>query len=305
MNQIDTEELPIGRVGYVALVGRPNAGKSTFINQALNYHLAAVSSRPQTTRCQWRGILSDAVSQIIFTDLPGMHVGNTALDQAMLKTIDRNLRDADVIVVIADPSRSWGEEDTMVAQRVAASGKAPLLALNKSDISSASQRELCLLRFREVTGLESVDCGEISALTGANIDALIGVIRERLPTGPFLYPPDQITDAFERHIAAELIREAVLDSLFDELPYSIAINIQEWHESDTKIKIKADIYTEREAHKPIIIGENGSKIAAIRGAAVKILRENFGKFIDLRLYVKVAKDWRNRPGYLKELGLAG
>lgn len=286
----------------VAIVGRPNVGKSTFLNHALGYHLTAVSSKPQTTRQHWRGILSDEDSQIVFVDTPGVHLGKTTLNDEMLRAVQRSLSDADIILCICDPTREPGEEDRLVAERVAKFASRVLLILNKSDAATAEKKAGNRAFYRGIVG----DCEEheMSALKGDGTAALLESVRKRLPRGPFFYPADQLTDAIERDIASELIREAALHHLREEVPHCLAVAIDVWKQTEKKLKLTATVFVETESQKGIVLGRQGSLIKTIRADAVQRLREIIDLHIDLRLYVKVARDWRNRPAFLRELGLA-
>jgi GTP-binding protein Era len=293
---------PTGKVGVVAIVGRPNVGKSTFLNRVLDYRLTAVSSRPQTTRQRWRGILSDASSQIIFVDTPGVHAGKTRLGEAMLGAVSGALKDADVAVLICDPGREPGAEDALTAEQLADIQAPLLLVLNKSDTTDEKSREASRVFYLERLG-DVAGVLEISALNGNNCEALLELIREQLPSGPFFYDPEQITDAFERDIAAEMIREAALQLLYREVPHALAVEIVKWKENGPKLRVDATIYVERDSQKPIIIGDGGEMLNQIRRDAVNTLRESRDQRIDLRLHVKVAPDWRNKSSFLKGLGL--
>ena len=300
---------PMGLVGMVAIVGRPNVGKSTFLNHALGYHLAAVSAKPQTTRQHWRGILSDEESQIVFVDTPGVHLGKTKLSDEMLRVVHRSLDDADVILCICDPTRSPGEEDQLVAERVASASSRGseftnrvFLVLNKSDAASEEQKQTTRAFYQKIVG--ECEEHEMSALEGEGTDALLTKVRGKLSRGPFFYPPDQLTDAIERDIASELIREAALHHLREEVPHCLAVGIDTWQQNEKKLKLTATVFVETESQKGIVLGRHGSLIKTIRSDAIKRLREIIDLRIDLRLYVKVTRDWRNKPAFLRELGLA-
>ncbi|MFT5129160.1 MAG: GTP-binding protein Era [Rhodothermales bacterium] len=286
----------------VAIVGRPNVGKSTFLNHALGYHLTAVSSKPQTTRQHWRGILSDSESQIIFIDTPGVHLGKTMLNDEMLHAVQRSLSDADLILCLCDPTREPGDEDQLVAKRVAKFASRVLLVSNKSDAATPAQKKASLAFYHAIIG--DCDVSEMSALKGSGTDQLLVRVRERLPRGPFFYPEDQLTDAIERDIASELIREAALHHLREEVPHCLAVAVDTWQQTDKKLKLVATVFVETESQKGIVLGHKGSVINSIRADAIKRLREIIDLRIDLRLYVKVARDWRNRPEFLREHGLA-
>ena len=288
-----------GKVGFATIVGRPNVGKSTFINKALNYHLTAVSKRPNTTRKKWLGILSDELSQIIFVDTPGVHESRNEMHEAMAGTIRACLSDNDATLCICDPTRPFGEEDEAVARAVKSSEKPCLLLINKSD--AAKPAEIAEMRQRYVEILGDVSVFEISAQKGKGIDQALAALRRLLPEGPFLFPADQISDVIERDIAEEIIREAANEMVYQELPQSLTVKIDDWNEGEKKVKIIATVYVEREAQKPIVIGEKGRMVNAIAKAAREKLRTDLGKFVDVRLGVKVAPDWQNRKRFLKEM----
>ena len=292
---------PTGKVGYVAIVGRPNVGKSTFLNATLGYHLAAVSSCPQTTRRRWRGILSDDDSQIIFVT-PGVHEQNTRLGDFMLESVQRSLQDADVVLCVCDGQRPPGAEDEMVTKRVAASGQPVILVVNKTDVATAEQQAEIRQFYSDRNDGIFAQFG-ISALRGDKLDDVLALIREQMPPGPFFYPPDQVSDAFERDIGAEMIREAALQHLHQELPHALAVEIVEWRDAGKKLKIIANLYVERDSQKPMVVGKNGDMLKQIRSDAVKVLRELSDMFVDLRIHVKVADKWRNKKRFLEDMGL--
>ena len=306
MSEPDLRRWPVGQVGMVALVGRPNVGKSTLLNHWLNYHLAAVSPTPQTTRRACRGILSDAAGQVIFVDTPGAHEGDKLLNRCMLEAVDQALDDADVLICLADPTRLPGVEDNLIATRVgaAAADKAVFLVLNKSDLATPEQRQATVAAYRRRLGAVPPEHA-ISALTGAGLPELLAAVRAKLPRGPFLYDPDQVTDAFERDVGAELIREAAMALLRDELPHCLAVEVEKWDESGPKLRVGAKLHVERDSQKAIVIGHGGTMIHDVRVSAERSLHQVFERPVKLELHVKVSPDWRNQRGFLKHLGLAG
>jgi len=289
---------PAGKVGFVALVGRPNVGKSTFLNTALDYRLAAVSPKPQTTRRRWLGIRSDADSQMLFLDTPGVHAPSHALGEAMVEGARTALRDADVVIGLADPTRRPGAEDRLVAELLAACRRPLLLALNKTDIATPEDMARTEAFFREY--LPDVPCFRIAAIHKSTLDPLLERVKDLLPGGPFLFPPDAVTDAMERQIGAELIREAVLEHLQHEVPHATAVTIEAWEELPKKRRIAAVLHVERESQKAIVIGRDGSMLSQIRRSAVPKLVELCGIRIELRLRVKVSEDWRRHRGQARE-----
>ncbi len=291
-----------GHVGYVALAGRPNAGKSTLINSILGYHLTAVSSRPQTTRKHWKGFYTDEDSQLIFTDTPGIHEPIDKLGQSMKTVINRHIKEADIVVCIADASRDHLAEDEMVADTLNSLASRVVLAVNKVDVATDIQRKETIAFFKERLGSKIVNVVEISALKKNGVNDLLSILKKMLPVSPFIYDPDELTDVFERDIATELIQEAVFGSMRKEIPHGVMVKIDTWKEDSKKIRIDATVHTDREAHKKIIVGKNGEQLNRIRKHAVEKIKDNIEKRIDLRMFVKVSPDWRNRRSMLEDLG---
>jgi GTP-binding protein Era len=294
------ESWPSGRVGYVAILGRPNTGKSTLLNQLLQAHLAPVSEKPQTTRRRLLGVYSAAGMQILFLDTPGLHDADSLLDAAMRGAIRRALADADVILCMADPTRAFGREDAGVAEAAGQRGRPVVVLLNKSDLASAAQQAAAAEEWKRALPQACILAG--SALRPASLGPLLAALGERLPEGPFLYPADTLTDAFERQLGVDLIREAVLEILRDEVPHATAVEIEEWGEKGEQRQIRAVLHVERSAQKPIVLGAGGSRIREIRIAAQAKLAEMCGVPVRLQLWVKVSPDWRRNPTKLREFG---
>ena len=290
---------PVGRVGYVAILGRPNVGKSTFLNAAVGQRLAAVSAKPQTTRRRWLGVRSDPCSQMLFFDTPGVHTPCDALGEAMQRAITGCLRDADVVLCMADPTRPPGDEDRQVSRIAAACSQPTLLVLNKCDVASEEDIRAAARFFS--AALTDARVFHISALRGDGLPELLDAIRTALPRAPFLYSPDTTTDAFERQIGAELIREAMLEVLHDELPHASAVVVERWEEKPNRRDIGAVLYVERESQKGIVIGRDGRMLRQIRERSEPKLAGLCGSKVRLRLWVKVARDWRRREGLLRQM----
>jgi len=282
-------------------VGRPNVGKSTFINKALGYHLTAVSTRPNTTRKRWLGILSDKESQIIFSDTPGVHFAKNRMHEAMANTVIGEVNGGDAILCLCDATREFGDEDRRVAQLVRRAEKPAVLVINKMDTASEVQAVSIAESFQAIMG--DVSVFRISALTGEGIDSLLDHFRQTLPEGPFLFPDDQLTDVIEREISEEVIREAANELMRQELPQEIVVKIDDWAENEKKIKIAATIYVERDSQKAIVIGEKGQMVNRVIKSGREKLRVDLGKFVDLKLSVKVAPDWQNKKCFLREKGI--
>lgn len=292
-----------GQVGYVALLGRPNAGKSTFLNAVLDFHLAAVSAKPQTTRRQLLGIASGKDFQMLFLDTPGVHKPTDPLGESMLNAIRGALRDADVVVCLVDPTREPGAEDQLTAELAAKTGKPVLLALNKRDIFSSAQGQASEAFYRQF--LPDAITFSICAPDNRTLQQLLAAIKERLPAGPFMYSPDTMTTTYERQIGAELIREVLLSELRDEVPHATAVTIDAWEEGGERRQISATLHVEHNGQKAIIIGEGGRQIKRIRQLACEKLTDLCGAPVFLELWVKVSKDWRKHRTCLRDFGYLG
>lgn len=297
----DAKQTTFGKTGYVALLGRPNTGKSTLLNTLLNRHLAAVSNKPQTTRKFLLGILTDDDSQVLFLDAPGIHAAKLAIDEAMDESIRRVMEDADVVVCMIDPTRPPGAEDLMAATAAANAKKPTILAVNKVD--QANQEQIAEnLRFYQER-VPDAPAVQIVALERERSLELLRRIKALLPEGPFMYDADELTDVYERDIAAEMIREVLLTELKQEVPHCVAVTIDTWKELQSKILVEATLNIERESHKGIILGQGGKMIKHIRQLSVQKISEFCGTRIDLRLFVKVVPDWRKRKQFLKDIKL--
>lgn len=294
-----------GKTGYVALIGRPNTGKSTLLNTLLKRHLAAVSPKPQTTRRHLLGIYTDADAQMLFLDAPGIHkprlAHDEALDEAMNRSINRVMEDADIILCLVDPTRAPGEEDALAVDRVAAAGKKAVIAVNKIDIASPEQIEKSLAFYSG--RLAEAPTIRIAAVSPERTAPLLSLLKSLLPSGPFMYDENEITDVYERDIAAEFIREALLELLRQEVPHCIAVTVDKWTDKGKSISIGATLHIEREAHKAIVIGRGGTMIRNIRLAAVRKISEFTQSHVDLSLFVKLSEDWRSNKRFLSENGL--
>lgn len=302
MPDTSDRDWPHGRVGYVALLGRPNVGKSTFLNTVIGQHLAAVSALPQTTRRRFLGIYSEAHLQMLFLDAPGVHRPANELGQCMERAVLRVLAEADVVLCVADPTRVPGDEDSLVATRAAAATTAAvILAVNKCDAAAPEEMLRTESFYREFIPAAVVH--RVSALDRTSLLPLLASLEQALPEGPFLYDAEQVTDSFERDIGAELIREACLLHLRQEVPHALAVAIDEWADTARPIRIQATLHVERESQKGIVVGHGGAVIAAIRIAAQARLKTLCGGPVTLRLWVKVSPDWRERRGLLRDFRL--
>jgi GTP-binding protein Era len=292
--------------GFIAIAGKPNVGKSTLTNVLLGQPIAGVSAKPQTTRKRQLAIRTTAEYQMIFVDTPGLHEPKDKLSQFINSEAVSALSDADLILFLVDGSQKPDEEDRKLADLVHEAQKedSVLLVINKIDLvdgkTLSAHRKLYQALFPEAPVIQ------ISAQTGKGISELIDTIVERLPEGPMYFPEEQITQSYERDIAAELIRAACMDLLEDELPYSIAVHTDEYSERENGVVyIKATIFVERDAQKAIVIGRNGEMIKRIGTLARTEIEAMNGKKVFLDLYVKTRKNWKNDPAFLREVGFTG
>jgi GTPase len=293
--------------GYVAVLGCPNVGKSTLINALLKQKVAAVSPRPQTTRRRQLGILTQPDVQIVFVDTPGVHRPHHRLGKRMNETARDALLDCDLILFLVDASQPPSDEDRLLAGLIVETNRssATLLVLNKVDLLDSAGLAERQAAFGEL--LSPAMVLPISALTHANLDALMAAMLARLPEGPPYYPEEQVTDLYEREITADLVREAALIHLRDEIPHGIVVRIDEYKDRDEHGQqgaayIAATLFVERESHKPIIIGQGGSMLKKIGSAARQQIESLTGRKVFLELRVKVQSGWRDDDNLLRRFG---
>jgi GTP-binding protein Era len=315
---------PDHRSGVVAVIGRPNVGKSTLLNRLLGQKIAITSPKPQTTRDQLLGILTEDDMQVLFWDTPGIHQPQHKLGEYMVRVAQETIQDADVVLWLVDANTPPKQEEQQIAELLHAlqsKKKLPplIIGLNKVDHEVGAKRHQwpdsagsTELRAQEYAALLPWLDGPISpvtlplsGLTGQGIDQLLAMLRQRLPPGPRYYPEDQVTDLQMRFIAAELIREKALMLLQQEVPHSIAVEVDEFSQRDENMTyISAVIYVERASQKGIVLGQKGSMIKKIGQAARPEIEELVGTKVYLELWVKVWEKWRTREGMLRQLGYA-
>lgn len=302
---LDEEKLPAGhRSGFVAVIGRPNVGKSTLLNSLLKQKVAIVSPRPQTTRIRQLGIVTENDHQLIFMDTPGLMTPRHQLDQFMRETAMEALQDGDVVIWLVDGSEPPGAEDQAISQQLKSlSGPTKLiLAINKADLLAPAGVLERANQYRQLLP-NAHDWILFSALDGSGREALYRMILAALPEGPRYYPADQITDLFLRDIAAELIREQILLQIRDEVPHGVAVQINEFKERDNGLTyINATIFVERDSHKRIIIGTKGTQLQQIGAAARKEIESMLESKVFLELWVKVEPKWRHNEHALRRFG---
>lgn len=300
------QELPPNhRSGFIALIGKPNVGKSTLLNAWLGEKIAAVSAKPQTTRTRLLGILTRPDAQAIFVDTPGIHLPRTKLGEHMVKAAQDAIPDADVVLFLVDVSEPPTQADIAITRMLASRPGLPvILVMNKADLPSLEEFVAHRAAYEALGHFAGAEC--ISALKGENLDRLLELVLARLPPGPRYYPEDQVTDQQERFIASELIREQALELLQQEVPHAVAVVVEEFKERPNDVLyIAATIYTEKESQKGIVIGRNGSMLKRIGSKAREALEPFFGRKVYLELWVKVRKDWRRDERFLREVGLTG
>lgn len=298
----------IKKCGTVSIIGRPNVGKSTLLNHLVGYKLSAIANKPQTTRTNIRGIVTEegnaktAPYQIIFTDTPGIHLNSkNLLNRTLNSEAVAAVEDVDAIIMIVEALK-WTDEDDFVLSRLEHTEKPVFLLLNKVDRIQEKNRLFPYLQKVE----KKRDFAEIiplSAEKGINIDVLIDSLLKVLPESDFIYPEDHITDKSVRFICGELIREQLVLNLHEELPYTTAVEIEKFEETDKLVTIEVVIWTDRKNQKGIIIGKKGETLKRIGQGARRSLEEFLMKKVMLKQWVKVEENWQNNPRHLNELGI--
>ncbi len=297
-----TEDTAGTRSGFVALIGAPNAGKSTLVNQLVGAKVSIVTHKVQTTRAIVRGIATHGNAQIVFVDTPGIFKPRRRLDTAMVTTAWGGAKDADIVLVLIDAERGIkGDADAML-DRVATAPQPKILILNKVD---RVKHETLLTLAKEANERVAFQrTFMISALTGSGCKDLLDYLAEALPEGPWYYPEDQISDLPMRQLAAEITREKLYLRLHQELPYSSHVETEKWEEkTDGSVRIEQVIYVERDSQKKIVLGHKGETIRAIGQAARKEIGEILEQPVHLFLFVKVRENWGNDPERYREMGL--
>ena len=288
------------RSGYVSILGRPNAGKSTLLNALVGAKVAIVSEKPQTTRASLQGVVNTAGAQIIFLDTPGIHESNTLLNRRMMETVREALADRDVLLYLADATAGFTEKDAQALDVLRKVTTPVLLLLTKIDRIQDKRRLLPLIE-QYKAAREFDEYIPVSSITREGLDHVRDEIVKRLPEGPAYFPPDYLTDQPERYLAAELIREQVLRETRQEVPHAIAVLVDQWAETSKLTRIAATIYVERTGQKAIVIGAKGATLKKIGTLARHEMERIFSRKIFLDLFVKVQKDWRESPEFLKAI----
>jgi len=287
--------------GFVTIIGRPNVGKSTLLNYIMGEKLSIVSSKPQTTRNNIQTILTGEEYQIVFVDTPGIHKPRHKLGEYMVKVANDTVNDVDLIVFVTTPDVEVGKGDIHILEQLRGTNVPVFLVVNKMDETTDERLAKTLKNYSEF--FEFKEIIPIAAIKGKNVDTLIELMVKYMKEGPKYYPDEMIIDKQERFVVAEIIREKALRLLSDEVPHGIAIEIIKMKENENgKYNIEANLFCEKESHKGIIIGKNGKMLKKISTYAREGIEEFTGKKVNLRIWVKVKKDWRDSPFVLKELG---
>lgn len=289
------------RCGFVALVGRPNVGKSTLLNTLLGKKVSIVTPKPQTTRHRILGVDTRATAQIVFIDTPGLHRGQKrALNRAMNRAAASSMADADIVVTMFE-ALQWRDEDQDVLERAVASGRPLIAVVSKVD---KVQPRSALMPFLQALGgrADFAEIIPVSATRGTNLEALRSALIARLPAGPPLFPPEQLSDRGERFQVAEIIREKFMLRLRDEIPYGLTVEVEAMERTGDLTRIAAVVWLERDSQKGIVIGKGGAQLKACGTAARTELVERFGGAVHLDLRVKVKENWADRERELQSLG---
>lgn len=287
--------------GFVTIIGRPNVGKSTFVNRVIGHKIAIMSDKAQTTRNKIQGVMTQEDAQIIFMDTPGIHKPKHKLGDYMMKVAKNTLSEVDGIMFMVNVNEPIGRGDQYIMDMLKELKTPVFLVLNKIDLVHPDSLMPAIESYQEY--MDFAEIVPISALEGHNIDHFLETLKGYLPEGPQYYPEDQISDHPEQFVVSELIREKVLETTTEEIPHSIGVNVERMiQESEDRVRVEAIIYVERNSQKGIIIGKGGQKLKTIGQRARRDIEHLLGSKVYLDLWVKVQKDWRNKANFIKQLG---
>lgn len=288
------------KTGYIAIVGRPNVGKSTLLNAILGEKVAIVSNKPQTTRNRIIGICTRGESQFVFLDTPGLHTPKNRLGDYMVKAANTTMYDADAVILVVDAGKEISKTEKDVIEYLKQSEVPAVLALNKVDLVNAEQVASTIIAYNSEHDFEAIV--PICAKKGEKVDELLAECEKFLSEEEWLFPDDMITDQPERQMAAEIIREKLLRTLNKEVPHGIAVVIEEFKEEPGLVSIRAEIFCEKASHKGIIVGKNGAGLKLVGTYARQDLEKLFGTKVYLNLWVKIKENWRESVGNVKNFG---
>ncbi|MDD6981418.1 MAG: GTPase Era [Clostridia bacterium] len=290
----------MSRTAFIAIVGRPNVGKSTLLNHILGEKVAIVSKRPQTTRNRITGIHTVGEDQYVFLDTPGVHRPRTKLGDYMVKAASDTLGGADAALLVVEPRGAVGDIEGEILEKIKRAGIGAILVVNKTDSVTAENVAKTIAAYSAAFDFDAVV--PTVAKSGKNVDVLLSECERYLTESAWFFPEEMITDQTERQIAAEIIREKLLKTLSDEVPHGVAVSIEEFTETGKLIRIRADIYCERTSHKGIIIGAHGETLKRVGSKSREDLEKFFGTKVFLDLWVKVKENWRDSQFNLNDLG---
>lgn len=287
--------------GFIAIVGRPNVGKSTLMNTLLGEKVSIISDRPQTTRNKILGVKNIEGAQLVFLDTPGIHEGKFLMDKLMVKESMSSIEGTDLILAVVDAERPFSEADRMVLESLITAKPPVFLIINKVDLVKKELLLPQIEKYSSTYGFKEVI--PLSAAKGDGIPELTRMIKDILPEGPRYFPEETLTDRPEKFLVSEIVREKAINLTREEIPYSVAVMVDEFKEKEKLVSIRATIYLERDSQKGIIIGKGGKMLKTIGTEARKDMEKVLGCKVFLELWVKVHKDWRKDPGFLRELGI--
>ncbi|AJI23775.1 GTPase Era [Priestia megaterium] len=287
--------------GFVSIIGRPNVGKSTFLNRVIGQKIAIMSDKPQTTRNKIQGVYTEDQAQIVFIDTPGIHKPKHKLGDFMMKVAQNTLKEVDLILFMINATEGLGRGDEFIIERLKDTKTPVFLVINKIDEIHPDELFSIITNYKDLYPFAEIV--PISALQGNNVGRLLDQIKQRLPEGPQYYPADQVTDHPERFIITELIREKVLHATREEIPHSIAVVMDSMQRRDNgAVYVGATIIVERDSQKGIVIGKQGKMLKEVGRKARADIEALLGSKVFLELWVKVQKDWRNRASHLRDFG---
>ncbi|EKF9040466.1 GTPase Era [Staphylococcus pseudintermedius] len=287
--------------GFVTIIGRPNVGKSTFVNRVIGHKIAIMSDKAQTTRNKIQGVMTQQDAQIVFLDTPGIHKPKHKLGDYMMKVAKNTLSETDAVMFMVNVNEEIGRGDEYIMEMLKTVKTPVFLVLNKIDLVHPDALMPRIEQYQRY--MDFAEIIPISALEGHNVDHFINVLKSYLPEGPQYYPDGQISDHPEQFVVSELIREKILQTTSEEIPHAIGVNVERMtQESEDRVHIEAVIYVERDSQKGIVIGKGGKKLKEVGKRARLDIEHLLGSKVYLDLWVKVQKDWRNKSSFIKQMG---
>lgn len=287
--------------GFVSIIGRPNVGKSTFMNRVIGHKIAIMSDKAQTTRNKIQGVMTREDAQIIFLDTPGIHKPKHKLGDYMMRVAKNTLSEIDAIMFMVNVNEDIGRGDEYIMEMLKNVKTPVFLVLNKIDLVHPDALMPKIEKYK--TYMDFTEIVPISALEGLNVDHFIDVLKDYLPEGPKYYPDDQISDHPEQFVVGEIIREKILHLTSEEIPHAIGVNVDKMiKESEERVRIEATIFVERDSQKGIVIGKGGKKLKEVGKRARRDIEMLLGSKVYLELWVKVQKDWRNKVNFIRQMG---